>query len=129
MCESHIQKILDGDIDAFRYIIQQYQDDAYSLAMSVVKDEHTAKDVTQNAFLKAYSKLDTFKGNSKFSTWFYRITINEAFMRQRKEKRHNKISYEYSLESNNSGLKDHLRKIEEDNRQYYINEVFKTNTG
>jgi len=125
MCESYIKRVLDGDVDAFRHIIRQYQDDAYSLAMSVVKNEHLAKDVTQNAFIKAFSKLDTFKGNSKFSTWLFRITINEAFIRQRKQKRHSKISYEYSLDSNRSTLNDYLNKFEEDNRRYYINEGLK----
>lgn len=125
MCESYIQKVLEGDVDAFRHIIREYQDDAYSLAISVVKDENAAKDVTQNAFIKAYSKLNTFQGNSKFSTWLFRITINEAFIKQRKVNRQNKISSEYSLSKNYSDISDYLDKFEEENRQYYINKALK----
>ncbi|MDZ7773477.1 MAG: sigma-70 family RNA polymerase sigma factor [Balneolaceae bacterium] len=84
--------MLDGDTDAFRFIIKQYQDEAYSLAISVVKDEFLAKDVAQNAFIKAYTKLDTFKWNSRFSTWLVRIVINEAFIQLRKQKRQTKIA-------------------------------------
>ena len=79
MDDLYLKKIIDGDTGSFRYFIQKYKDAGYSLAMSVVKDEFQAQEVLQNAFIKAYSGLATFKGKSKFSTWFYRILINEAF--------------------------------------------------
>lgn len=125
MCESYIQKVLDGNTDAFRFIIKQNQDEAYSLAMSVVKDEFLAKDVVQNAFIKAYTKLDTFKGNSKFSTWFFRIVINEAFIQQRKQKRQTKIVEGISETNNQSTVNKSSEKIKEDNQRFYINEALK----
>lgn len=78
--------VLDGNTDAFRYIVREYKDDAYTLAFSVMKDEILARDVVQVAFIKAYKGLDTFREESKFSTWFYRIVINEAFNQRKKEK-------------------------------------------
>lgn len=125
MCDSYIQKVLDGDTDAFRFIIKQYKDEAYSLAISVVKDEFLAKDVTQNAFIKVYTKLDTFEENSKFSTWLFRIVINEAFILQRKQKRQTKIAEESSATNNRSAVNKSSQKIEEDNQRYYINEALK----
>jgi RNA polymerase sigma-70 factor (ECF subfamily) len=125
MCDSYIQKVLNGDTDAFRFIIKQHQDDAYSLAMSVVKSEFLAKDVVQNAFIKSYTKLDTFKGNSKFSTWFFRIVINEAFTQKRKQKRQTKISEGISETNKRSTVNESSQKIEEDNQRYYINEALK----
>lgn len=79
MTDVYIQKVLDGDTDAFRFIIKEHKDNAYSLAISILKNEFEAKEIVQTAFIKAYTKLDTFKGTSSFATWFYRIIINEAF--------------------------------------------------
>lgn len=125
MCDPYIQKVLNGDTDAFRFIIKQHQDEVYSLAMSVVKDEFLAKDVVQNAFIKAYTKLDTFQGNSKFSTWLFRIIINEAFLQQRKLMRQTKIAERISETNNRSTINKSSKKIEEDNQRYYINEALK----
>ena len=87
MIETYIQKVLSGDKDAFRYIITKYKDMAYSFAISVVKDEFLAQEVLQISFIRAYSKLHTFKGNSKFSTWLYRIVVNESFKILNKRKK------------------------------------------
>src|SRR5664279_767345 len=95
MDDIYIQKVLKGDTDAFRFLIKKYKDIGYSLAMSVVKDEFTAQDVLQASFVIAFSKLSTFKGNSKFSTWLYRIIINEAFNAIRKRKNET-VSFEGS---------------------------------
>lgn len=125
MCDSYIQKVLNGDTNAFRFIIKQHQDEAFSLAMSVVKDEFLAKDVLQNAFIKAYTKLDTFQGNSKFSTWLFRIVINEAFTHQREQKRQTKIAEGISETDNRPTLNKSSKKIEENDQRYYINEALK----
>jgi RNA polymerase sigma-70 factor (ECF subfamily) len=79
MDEIYIRKILEGNSEEFRYIIDKYKDMAYSIAMSVVKDEFLAEEIIQTSFVKAFEGLDSFKGNSKFSTWFYRIVTNESF--------------------------------------------------
>jgi RNA polymerase sigma factor (sigma-70 family) len=86
MDEIYIRNILNGDVNAFRFIIKNYKDIAFSLAMSVVKDEFVAQDVLQTAFMNAFTGLSTFKGKSKFSTWLYRIVINEAFKSVKKLK-------------------------------------------
>lgn len=52
---------------------------AFSVALSIVKEEHLAEDVVQEAFIKCYQSLSSFKGKSKFSTWFYRIVVHVAF--------------------------------------------------
>lgn len=52
---------------------------AFSVALSIVKEEHLAEDVIQDAFIKCYQSLSSFKRKSKFSTWFYRIVVHVAF--------------------------------------------------
>ena len=87
----------------------------------MVKDEHHAADVVQEAFVKAYLMLDSFKGEATFATWFYRIVVNEAFMDLRKRK--NKI---LSLEETDwSPVSKRHDSDTEEFRKYYINEILK----
>ena len=86
MDQLYIDKVLAGDSDAFRYFLKAYKDMAYSVAMSIVKQEHLAEEVVQDAFMNCYQSLSSFRAQAKFSTWFYRIVINCAFGTLRKMK-------------------------------------------
>jgi RNA polymerase sigma factor (sigma-70 family) len=122
MDEYYIQKVLNGDADSFRFIIKTYKDMAYSLAMSVVKDDLIAREVIQTSFVQAYINLSSFKSKSKFSTWLYRIVINEAFKVKKREGRNFIIFGNLSV-FNASGTDDLTKKIDEDEQQYYINKA------
>jgi RNA polymerase sigma factor (sigma-70 family) len=74
----YIQQVKAGHTNAFRYLVEKYQDRALAAAFSVVKDHETAEDIVQESFLKAYKNLDAFRGDALFSTWFLRIVVNEA---------------------------------------------------
>jgi len=84
----YLKKVLDGDKDSFRYFIREYQQMAYSLAISMVKNKEDAEDVVQNAFVQAFKSIRSFKSNSKFSTWLYKIVVNESlkFLKKNKNK-------------------------------------------
>jgi RNA polymerase sigma-70 factor (ECF subfamily) len=71
-----VARAAQGDHEAFRVLVERYQGRAYRLALRVVRDEEQAKDVVQEAFLKAYRSLDRFEGRSSFYTWFYRVVMN-----------------------------------------------------
>ncbi|MDY8136039.1 RNA polymerase sigma factor [Aquimarina sp. 2201CG5-10] len=86
MDDYYIDKVLNGDKQAFRYFVRQYKSIAYNLAMSIVKNTSNAEDVVQESFIKAFKGLRSFKKDAKFSSWFYRIVVNEAFMYLRKNK-------------------------------------------
>lgn len=86
MDSAYIKKVLDGSTEDFRYFIQKYKDLAFSVAVSVVKNEFDAEEVVQESFIKAFKNLKSFQGKSEFKTWFYRIVINEAFKRIQKTK-------------------------------------------
>lgn len=72
--ESLIKRLRNGDYKAMRPILEKYQDYVYTLVVQIVKDKPEAQDLTQEVFIKVYKKIDTFKGNSKFSTWLYTVT-------------------------------------------------------
>jgi len=122
MDEYYIQKVLDGDVNSFRFIIKTYKDIAYSMAMSVVKNELIAREVIQTSFVLAYINLSSFKGKSKFSTWLYRIVINEAFKVKKREGRDLIIFGNLSV-FNTSESDDLTKKIDEDEQKYYVNKA------
>jgi RNA polymerase sigma-70 factor (ECF subfamily) len=75
-----------GDQNAFSELVNRYERKIYRLAKNITRNDEDAEDVLQDAFLKAYTHLDNFKGDSKFYTWIVRIAVNEALMRLRKRK-------------------------------------------
>lgn len=81
----YIEKVLSGDSHAFKYFVNNYKDMAFSVALSLVKNEHLAAEVAQEAFLQCYLSLSNFKKHSKFSTWFYRIVVNTAYKSMKKK--------------------------------------------
>ena len=81
----YIDKVLQGDANAFAYLIDKYKNMVFTLALKVVKNREDAEEVAQDSFLKAYQKMDTFKGESKFSTWLYTIVYRNAITKVRKK--------------------------------------------
>lgn len=122
MSDYYIQKVLDGDADSFRFIIKTYKDMAFSMAMSVVKNDLVAREVVQTSFVQAYINLSSFKGKSKFSTWLYRILINEAFKVKKREGR-DFIIFGNSSVISTLDFDDFTKKIDEDEQKYYINKA------
>lgn len=78
MIEPYIKRVVSGDTNAFRFIINHYKQMVFSVAMQIVRDNHLAEDAAQETFFKAYKNIKKFKGKSQFSTWLYRIAVNES---------------------------------------------------
>ncbi|HUQ96874.1 MAG TPA: sigma-70 family RNA polymerase sigma factor [Chitinophagaceae bacterium] len=81
-----IQNIQAGDAQAFASLVHLYKDPAVSLAYSILLNQEDAEETAQDAFVKAYTSLHTFKGHSRFATWFYRIVVNTALNKHRLKK-------------------------------------------
>ena len=82
-----IGRVCAGEKHMFYQLIQPYERSVYIAAHSVLQNEADAEDVAQEAFLKAFAHLATFRKESKFSTWLIQIAINEARMRRRKDRK------------------------------------------
>jgi RNA polymerase sigma-70 factor (ECF subfamily) len=80
-----IAAILAGDIQRFHELIRPYERSVYVMAQSYMKNEADAEDVAQEAIVRAFRKLASFRAESKFSTWLISITINEARTRLRRQ--------------------------------------------
>lgn len=74
----------EGDAKAFDALVRRYQDRLYPAILRLLGSEEDARDVLQDAFVRAYIKLDQFQGTSSFYTWIYRIAINLAVSRHRR---------------------------------------------
>jgi RNA polymerase sigma-70 factor (ECF subfamily) len=88
-----------GDDEAFSELVNHYERRIFRTARNITQNDEDAEDVLQEAFLKAYSNLDNFQGNSKFYTWLVRITVNEALMKLRKRKTDRSVSLDEQLDT------------------------------
>jgi|GEM_PF-809312 RNA polymerase sigma-70 factor (ECF subfamily) len=87
MLDESATQVLNGNTEAYRKIVSALKEQAFSVAVSIVKDDQVASDIVQTAFIKAYENLETFNFQSGFETWFVRIVLNEAYVQKRKESR------------------------------------------
>lgn len=71
-----VRKVLGGDANAFETLVLEYEKNVYNIALRMTGNSEDAADMTQEAFIKAYNSLQSFRGDSKFSVWLYRIVSN-----------------------------------------------------
>ena len=83
----YITKITQGDTNSFTVLVDRYKDLVYTLAIRMLKNNEEAEEVSQDTFLKVFKSLAKFKGESKFSSWIYRIAYNTCLDKIRKQKR------------------------------------------
>lgn len=82
-----INKIIEGDTKAFSTLVNRYKDLVFTLAIRMLKHREEAEEVSQDTFIKVFKSLGKFKGDSKFSTWIYKVTYNTCLDRIKKNKR------------------------------------------
>ena len=100
-----IDRTLQGDTNAFGELIDRYQNFVFTVAIRIVKISEEAEEVAQDSFIKAFDSLSTFRGDSKFSTWLYRIVYHKSLDRVKKNNRHR--TYEINEEITDDSL-DHI---------------------
>lgn len=100
----YIDKVLQGETNAFAYLVNKYKNMVYTLAKNILKNNEDAEEIAQDSFLKAFQKLDTFKGESKFSTWLYTIVYRNAISMIRKNKIATSDIDNYVIENYSSGF-------------------------
>jgi RNA polymerase sigma factor (sigma-70 family) len=83
----YIRMILDGNINAFSYLVDQHKDKAFNLAFRICGNREEAEEIAQDSFIKAYRSLKRFKMKSSFATWLYRIVYNTAISHVRIKKK------------------------------------------
>jgi RNA polymerase sigma-70 factor (ECF subfamily) len=118
-----IDRVLEGESQAFEILIDRYKHMVYTLAYRMVKNREDAEEIAQDSFLKAFTRLNSFKGSARFSTWLYKIAYHKSLDYIKGQKRivttgAQDITEVYTLASIESGidileLKDRKRLIKD----------------
>ncbi len=100
-----IKQVQQGYTDAFEELTLKYQPIVYNISLRMLKNEQDAFDVSQDSLLKAFISIKKFNGNSTFSTWLYRITVNTCldFIKKTKKSKHH-ISLEHGISSSDDNM-------------------------
>ena len=91
-----VQRASEGDPEAFRELVERYGDRIFSLLTGITGNRLDAEELTSDVFLKAFTHLDRFRGECRFSTWLYRLTQNVCIDFLRKQKRQQHVSLTFS---------------------------------
>lgn len=105
--ESLIEQLRQGDQSGFTAVIELYQKMVYNTAVGIVQSADDADDITQEVFIQVYLSAGSFKGESKLSTWIYRITISKALDHEKKKKRKKRFAFVQSLFGNPGNEQNH----------------------
>lgn len=104
-----IQEVLAGKINSFVTIVDLYKDMVYSISFQVLGNEQDAEECAQDSFLKAFNKLNSFKNESKFSTWLYKIAYYSA-LNYKKSRKNNTVE----LNNNHQSIQESSDKAEKE---------------
>ncbi len=113
----YIKRVLEGDPDAYAPLVERYKVMVYNISLKVVKRPEDAEEIAQDAFIKAYRSLKSFKGDAKFSTWLYRIVWNSSVSYLRSKKRR---EIEANAGLDKIGVHDHADDKEMDDEEQRI---------
>ena len=82
-----VAEVQAGDQSAYAVLVERYSDYVFTIAVRIIGDEDDAADIAQEAFVRAYKAIGRFRGDSKFSSWLYRIAANRALTHLKRKKR------------------------------------------
>jgi RNA polymerase sigma-70 factor (ECF subfamily) len=119
--QKYIDKIIKGDTKSYEVLVNQYKNMVFSLALQMLKNREEAEEVSQDTFIKAYRFLHKFKGDSKFSTWLYKISYNTCLDALKKHKKERQVfNIDNITENQIQSLDNVLNDIEIEERNEII---------
>ena len=118
----HIEAIKNGNVQAFSFLVDKYQKMVYLLALKLLKKHEKAEEMAQDTFVKAFQKLDSYEGKSKFSTWLYGITYNACISELRKRRIEFKSIEDRQIsEQDEQQMHDYYRETKKEDQEKYLN--------
>jgi RNA polymerase sigma-70 factor, ECF subfamily len=111
-----------GDAEAFSELVRHYDRRVYRMAKQITQNDEDTEDVLQETFLKAYTHLDDFQGNSKFYTWLVRIAVNEALMKLRKRRSDRTVPLDEPVDTGEDEIVREIAVWDENPEQQYSRE-------
>jgi len=98
-----VRQVQGGDLQAFAQLVEKYQDRVHNACLRICGDVEAARDLTQDAFVKALESIERFRGKSAFFTWIYRIAVNLALSHRRKDRTRNVLSLDAMRDGQDEG--------------------------
>lgn len=98
-----VAAVLDGDPTAYRGLVERYQERVYTVVYGLVRNREDARDLAQESFVRAYQNLKSFRVESSFYTWLYRIAMNTALDHLRRQKMRRHEAYEEGVATRETG--------------------------
>ena len=118
----YIEAVRKGNVQAFSFLVEKYQKLVYTLALKLLKKPEDAEEMAQDTFVKAFQKLDSYEGKSKFSTWLYSITYNACISELRKRRIEFKsIDDTRITEQDEMKMHDYYREVRKEDQEKYLN--------
>ena len=128
--QHYINLVVNGNTNAFATLVDHYKDMVYTLALKMLNNKEEAEEIAQDTFIKIYNALNKFKGESKFSTWVYKVTYNTCLDALKKKKKQNTVTYiEDFSEHQTKTLSSVLDNIDEKERNQTIQECLEELPG
>ena len=131
-----VEKLKNGDKESFRYIVDKYQKYILNICFRFTHNKETTEDLTQEVFIEVYRSINTFRGDSKFSTWIYRIAVTKSldYLKSQKRKKRWGIIRSFLVESDleketvfvNDLENNTQKKIENDDRIEVLNRALES---
>ena len=117
----YINRCLEGETNAFSYLVDQYKDFVYTIIFRMVKNKEWAEEIAQDVFVKAYTSLNSYRGDAKFSTWLYTIAYRKALDALKSVKNQKKIDFIDDVQEGDIGsVTDALMHLELEERKTII---------
>ena len=118
----YIEAVRKGNVQAFSFLVDKYQKMVYTLALKLLKKPVEAEEMAQDTFVKAFQKLDSYEGKSKFSTWLYSITYNACISELRKRRIEFKSIEDRQIsEQDEQKMYDYYRETKKEDQEKYLN--------
>jgi len=118
----YIEAVRKGNVQAFSFLVEKYQNMVYTLALKLLKKPEEAEELAQDTFIKAYQKIDSYEGKSKFSTWLYSITYNACISELRKRRIEFKSLDDRQIsDQDEMKMHDYYRETKKEDQEKYLN--------
>ncbi len=122
--EYYIKQTLSGNVNAYAFLVEKYKHMVYILAIRIVKNREEAEEISQDVFVKAFKKLESFKGESKFSTWVYKIAYYASLDVVKRNKRFVSSENIDDIRDGDLGkVQDAISYLHDEERKKVINEA------
>ena len=117
----YIEKVLEGDATAFAALVDKHRDNAFTLAFRITGNREEAEEIAMDSFVKVYRSLGSFRNDSKFTTWLYRIVHNESISALRKKEPESAPLDDHLIENYSDGeTHEYISTLDENEQQEII---------